>query len=65
VSAVVLSSNKDLRRLLKEAEEAGWEFRKGGRHIKGVHRGAGRTATVSISPSDPRAILNVKRDLKV
>jgi hypothetical protein len=60
----VLTNNKDLKWLLREAEAEGWMFEKRERHIRGKHPN-GQTATISISPSDRRALMNIKRDLKV
>lgn len=60
----MLTSNKELRLLLKEAEANGWAFSKGNRHIKGKHP-SGRTTTISISPSDNRALMNIKKDLRI
>lgn len=60
----MLTSNKDLRKLLKSAEAAGWEFTHKNHHIKGKHPN-GKTATISRSPSDGRAIKNIEKDLKV
>jgi hypothetical protein len=61
---MILTTNKDLRKLLKEAEEAGWEFTKRERHIKGRHPN-GQTATIALTPSDRRALLNIQSYLKV
>ena len=61
---MMLTSNKDLKKILKEAECRGWVFKRGRNHIKGKHR-SGRTATISVTPSDNRVILNIKRDLRV
>lgn len=60
----MLTSNKELKKVLKEAEGNGWVFAKGNRHIKGKHP-SGKTTTISISPSDQRALMNIKKDLRV
>jgi predicted RNA binding protein YcfA (HicA-like mRNA interferase family) len=60
----MLTSNKELKKLLEEAEGYGWVFTKGNRHIKGRHP-TGKTTTISISPSDRRALMNIKKDLRV
>lgn len=62
----MLTNSKELRKLLKDAEQRGWTFKRGGRgkHIKGVHP-SGKTTTVSVSPSDHRAYLHIVKDLKV
>jgi len=60
----VLTNNKDLRKLLKSAEDAGWEFTHKNHHIKGKHP-SGKTTTISRSPSDGRAIKNIEKDLRI
>jgi predicted RNA binding protein YcfA (HicA-like mRNA interferase family) len=60
----MLTSNKDLKLLLKNAEARGWVFSKGVRHIKGKHP-SGKTTTISVSPSDNRALKNIERDLRI
>lgn len=60
----MFTSNKTLRKILRDAEAQGWVFTKGNRHIKGKHP-TGQTATISVSPSDFRALKNIERDLKV
>jgi predicted RNA binding protein YcfA (HicA-like mRNA interferase family) len=61
----MLTNNKELRRIIKEAEQRGWTFKRSGRgnHIKGIHP-MGKTTTISISPSDGRAYLNIVKDLR-
>ena len=61
---MMLTANKELKEILKEAEAQGWVFTKGNRHIKGKHL-SGKTATISVSPSENRAIKNIKKDLRV
>lgn len=61
---MMLTANKELKKVLKEAEGNGWVFSKGERHIKGKHS-SGKTTTISISPSDWRVLENIKKDLKV
>ena len=60
----MLTNHKELRKVLKGAEEQGWAFIRGKSHIKGTHF-SGKTATVSVSPSDNRAINNIIKDLKL
>ena len=61
---MMLTNNKELRKILKDAEERGWEFTKSrGRHIKGKHT-TGKTTTISVSPSDHRVLMNIERDLR-
>ena len=59
-----LTGNKDLKKLLKEAEDSGWNFSMHRGHIKGKHPN-GQTTTISRSPSDWRVLKNIQRDLKV
>ena len=60
----MLTNNKDLRSILKEATQQGWQFDRHRNHIKGKHPD-GKTTTISASPSDKRAFKNIMRDLKV
>ena len=60
----MLTNNKDLKKILKDAETQGWVFSKGIRHIKGKHP-SGKTTTISVSPSDRRVLKNILRDLRV
>ena len=60
----VLTTNKDLRNVLKSAAQQGWEFECKNNHIKGKHP-SGKTTTISRSPSDGRAIKNIMRDLRI
>lgn len=60
----MLTSDKKLRKLLKEAEEDGWAFEKRKRHIFGKHPN-GQTTTISVSPSDWRVLRNIQHDLKL
>lgn len=47
----MLTPDKELRKIIKEAEGVGWRFEKRRRHIfgKGPH---GETTTISLTPSD-------------
>jgi predicted RNA binding protein YcfA (HicA-like mRNA interferase family) len=58
----MITSHKELRKILKEAEASGWQFKLGGRHIKGSHE-SGRRVTVSVTPQDGRALKNIRKDL--
>lgn len=60
----MLTTNKVLRGILKQAETEGWAFSRHRRHIKGAHQ-SGRTTTISVSPSDYRGIKNIQRDLRI
>lgn len=58
-----LTADKDLRRILREAEEIGWTFTKHRRHIRGKHADGVRMTTISVSPSDYRAVRNIRKFL--
>lgn len=60
----MLTGNKDLRRLLARASDAGWRFERKNRHIKGRHPD-GRTSTVSVSPGGSRYLLATAHDLGI
>lgn len=60
----MLTNNKELKLLLKEAESQGWMFDRQRNHIKGKHPN-GQTTTISVSPSDWRVLKNIQRDLKL
>jgi len=60
----VLTNSKELKPILKEAIRRGWDFHRGNNHIKGRHP-SGKTATISVSPSDKRALKNIVRDLRI
>lgn len=60
----MLTVNKELRNILKNAAAQGWHFEARGSHIKGRHPN-GQTTTISRTPSDGRAIKNIQRDLKI
>jgi hypothetical protein len=59
-----LTRNKELNQVLTSAEEEGWTFVYGGKHIKGTHP-TGKTTTISRTPSDGRAVKNIRQTLKV
>lgn len=58
----MLTNHKELREIIREAERAGWAFDKHRGHIKGRHPD-GRTTTVAVSPSDYRAVRNIRKYL--
>ena len=60
----MLTTNKELRKLLKEARAHGWSFTRGRKHIKGVHV-SGKTATIAATPSDWAALQNIRKDLQL
>lgn len=57
--------DKDVKKLLKEAARSGWRFAQRGGHMFGKHEDGKRMVTVSISASDRRALLNMRKDLGV
>lgn len=59
-----LTNDKDLRKLIREAEKEGWEFYTHRTHIKGKHP-SGQTTTISRTPSDWRVLKNIQRDLRI
>jgi predicted RNA binding protein YcfA (HicA-like mRNA interferase family) len=59
-----LTANKDLKKLLKDAEGVGWVFTMNKAHIKGRHPN-GQTTTISRTPSDWRVLKNIQRDLRI
>jgi len=56
--------NKELKKLLKEAEQRGWSFVQAKKHIKGRHAVTGKMVSTSMTPSDHRALLNINKDLR-
>lgn len=61
---MALTNHKELRLILKEAQSRGWLFTKRRKHIFGKHP-SGRTATIAATPSDHRALLNIRRHLGI
>jgi predicted RNA binding protein YcfA (HicA-like mRNA interferase family) len=60
----MLTGDKVLREILKNAEREGWVFDRRKRHIIGKHPN-GQTATISATPSDWRVTRNIQRDLRL
>ena len=60
-----MTASKEVRKLMKLAERAGWEFENRTNHIMGKHSDGKRTTTISRSASDHRALMNIKKDLGV
>ena len=61
----MITSNKDLKKVIKEAESIGWQFKlTKGNHIKAMHPEGG-LAIISRSPSDWRAMTKIKFDLRL
>jgi hypothetical protein len=59
-----LTNDKSLNALLKDAEQNGWVFTVTSNHIKAKHP-SGQTATIAKTPSDFRALKNIRSHLKV
>jgi predicted RNA binding protein YcfA (HicA-like mRNA interferase family) len=56
--------SKDLRQLIKQAEKQGWRVKvTGGNHLKWLPP-RGQFVISSFSPSDPRAIKNLTKQLE-
>lgn len=51
----VLSTTREMRDVMEEAEKYGWTFEKSKRHVLGRHP-LGLSATLSVSSSDKRAL---------
>lgn len=60
----MLTTDKQLREILRDAEGRGWQFSNGKRHIKARHP-SGQTATIARTPSDVRAYQNIMNNLKL
>lgn len=60
-----MSSNKDFRQLIQEAERQGWEVTKtNGGHLRWASP-SGRVVFSAFSPSDGRALKNTMRELRI
>jgi len=57
------SNDKDIAALVRNLILEGWRYHRGGRHGK-LASPAGRRIPVPCTPSDHRAFLNFKRDLR-
>jgi predicted RNA binding protein YcfA (HicA-like mRNA interferase family) len=55
---------KEINVLVAKLVREGWYFRRGGRHGRLQPPDNTRTLTVPISPSDHRAYLNFRRDVR-
>jgi hypothetical protein len=59
-----MATNKEINTLIKQAEEQGWTVNlTGGGHYKWVST-LGAVVFTSQTPSDKRALANIKRDLR-
>jgi predicted RNA binding protein YcfA (HicA-like mRNA interferase family) len=54
----------EINTLVAQLVRDGWQFRRGGRHGKLCTPQGTRTLTVPLSPSDHRAWLNFRRDVR-
>ena len=60
-----MSSNKDFRQLIKQAEEQGWVVTTtNGGHLRWTGP-TGRVVFSAFSPSDHRALKNIEKELRV
>lgn len=57
-----LATSKEIRQLAKDVEERGAEVSYGSTHIKVKYQG--QLVVLSRSPSDRRAVLNMRSDLR-
>ena len=57
-------SNKDMNRIIKQLVNLGWGFRSGRKHRQLIHPNGRPKLTVSKSPSDTRALLNFRSDVR-
>jgi hypothetical protein len=57
------SQNKDINCMVKQLIKEGWEPLRKNRHLM-IKSPKGVTLTVPISPSDGRAVLNFKADIR-
>jgi hypothetical protein len=61
-----MTSSKELNELIKQAEAQGWTIVKTNRsHIKWLSPVTNGVVFTSSTPSDGRALANIKRDLRV
>lgn len=58
------SSCKDVDRLVRDLVRSGWTFWRGGKHGRLKSPNSTRSLTVPGSPSDQRAFLNFRRDVR-
>ena len=58
----MISSNREVRDLISDAVQNGWSVERGKKHIK--LKKFHKCVTVSITPSDGRAIQNIKKDIR-
>lgn len=57
--------NRDVRDLLARLRAQGWEIRQArSGHYRAAPPDGGRAVTVPATPSDPRALLNCRADLR-
>jgi hypothetical protein len=57
------SKNKDVAEFVRQLIKTGWRYQMGGRHGK-LTSPMGKSLPVPCSPSDRRAFLNFKRDIR-
>ena len=57
------SSNKELRRLIRDKVREGWVYWRGAKHGRLRHPKSKRTVTVPCTPSDRRSLDNLRHQL--
>ncbi len=58
------SSMKEIDGLVKQCLKAHWQFRRGGKHGRLTSPDGQRCISVPCTPSDKRAFLNFRRDVR-
>jgi predicted RNA binding protein YcfA (HicA-like mRNA interferase family) len=58
------SSCRDVDKLVRDLVKSGWTFWRGGKHGRLKAPSTGASVTVPGSPSDHRAFLNFRRDVR-
>lgn len=62
----MITSNKDVKKIIREAEEKGWRFEMtNSGHIRAKHSDGSRIVFISGTPSDRRALINIRKDLGI
>lgn len=56
-------NNKDVNQLVRELVQAGWTFQRG-RHGRIFHPTGLGSVTISLTPSDYRCLMKIRRDLR-
>ncbi|MDE7170027.1 MAG: hypothetical protein K2N67_07505 [Mucispirillum sp.] len=56
--------NKEIKTILKKYKNMGFIFKNGSKHIIARHRFTGKKVTIAKTPSDIRAIMNIRKRLE-